>query len=135
MTLRSEFDILTSMSYQVTARKWRPLVFEDVVGQTHVTSTLKNAIAAKRVAHAYIFSGTRGVGKTTTARILAKALNCASPVNNNPDNKCDVCASESNQLITRYREVNKGTEYLAPVKHHLSPYDSRKGKFFADPVK
>ena len=64
------------MSYQVTARKWRPMIFDDVVGQSHVTNTLRNAIASNRVAHAYIFSGTRGCGKTTTARILARALNC-----------------------------------------------------------
>jgi DNA polymerase III subunit gamma/tau len=79
------------MSYQVTARKWRPMIFDDVVGQGHVTSTLRNAIASKRVAHAYIFSGTRGCGKTTTARILARALNCLSPVLQNPDNTCEVC--------------------------------------------
>src|SRR6266851_2543704 len=64
------------MSYQVIARKWRPQTFEDLVGQQHVTETLKNAIKSDRVAHAYIFSGVRGVGKTTAARILAKALNC-----------------------------------------------------------
>ena len=61
------------MAYQVFARKWRPQLFEDVVGQRHITDTLKRAIEKDRVAHAYIFSGTRGVGKTTTARILAKA--------------------------------------------------------------
>jgi DNA polymerase-3 subunit gamma/tau len=79
------------MSYQVTARKWRPMIFDDVVGQGHVTNTLRNAIASNRVAHAYIFSGTRGCGKTTTARILARALNCISPVNQNPDNTCEIC--------------------------------------------
>jgi DNA polymerase III subunit gamma/tau len=79
------------MSYQVTARKWRPMIFDDVVGQSHVTNTLRNAIASHRVAHAYIFSGTRGCGKTTTARILARALNCLSPVDQNPDNTCEVC--------------------------------------------
>ncbi len=66
------------MSYQVIARKYRPQVFEDVVGQSLITDTLKNAILSERVAHGYIFSGARGVGKTTTARVLAKALNCAS---------------------------------------------------------
>ena len=79
------------MAYQVTARKWRPMVFEDVVGQSHVTETLKNAIATNRVAHAFIFSGSRGCGKTTTARILAKAVNCLSPKNSNPDNACEIC--------------------------------------------
>jgi len=67
------------------------MVFEDVVGQSHVTETLKNAIATNRVAHAFIFSGSRGCGKTTTARILAKAVNCLSPKNSNPDNTCEIC--------------------------------------------
>ncbi|MBP6944315.1 MAG: DNA polymerase III subunit gamma/tau, partial [Candidatus Omnitrophica bacterium] len=64
------------MSYIVFARKWRPKDFDSVLGQEHVTTTLRNAIANNRVAHAYIFSGPRGVGKTTTARIFAMALNC-----------------------------------------------------------
>ena len=64
------------MSYQVLARKWRPQTFEEVVGQEPITRTLQNAIATGRVAHAFLFSGPRGVGKTSLARILAKALNC-----------------------------------------------------------
>src|SRR5947208_8427820 len=64
------------MSYQVIARKWRPQTFEEVTGQEHITRTLRNAIEHGRLHHAYIFSGARGVGKTTTARLLAKALNC-----------------------------------------------------------
>ncbi|MDP6144038.1 MAG: AAA family ATPase, partial [Candidatus Marinimicrobia bacterium] len=64
------------MSYQVLARKYRPEKFQDVLGQEHVTKTLLNAFERDRIAHAYLFSGPRGVGKTTTARILAKALNC-----------------------------------------------------------
>ena len=64
------------MSYLVLARKYRPLVFTDLVAQEHVTRTLVNAIAAERISHAYLFSGPRGVGKTTTARILARAVNC-----------------------------------------------------------
>ena len=64
------------MSYLVLARKWRPQRFEEVVGQQHITKTLQNAISQERVAHAFLFTGARGVGKTSTARILAKALNC-----------------------------------------------------------
>ena len=78
------------MSYQVIARKWRPQTFADLVGQQHVTETLGNAIKNNRVAHAYIFSGARGVGKTTAARILAKALNCEKGPTAEP---CGVCAS------------------------------------------
>ncbi len=66
------------MSYQVLARKWRPQNFDEVVGQEHITRTLKNALEMGRVAHAFLFSGARGVGKTSVARILAKALNCVT---------------------------------------------------------
>src|SRR2546428_9660519 len=79
------------MSYQVIARKWRPQTFDDLVGQQHVTETLKNAIKNDRVAHAYIFSGARGVGKTTAARILAKALNCMKGPTAQPCGECDSC--------------------------------------------
>jgi DNA polymerase-3 subunit gamma/tau len=79
------------MSYIVFARKWRPATFDDVVGQTHITDTLKKAIEKNRIAHAYIFSGTRGVGKTTTARILARALNCEKGPTPVPCGKCDSC--------------------------------------------
>src|SRR5258706_220894 len=79
------------MSYQVIARKWRPQTFDDLVGQQHVTETLKNAIKHDRVAHAYIFSGARGVGKTTAARILAKALSCVKGPTAQPCGEGDSC--------------------------------------------
>ena len=79
------------MSYQVIARKWRPQRFDDVVGQRGVTQTLRNAIALDRVAQAFVFAGPRGVGKTTTARILARALNCVSGPTADPCGECDAC--------------------------------------------
>ena len=116
------------MSYQVIARKWRPQTFASVVGQQHVTRTLSNAIVSGRVAHAYIFSGARGVGKTTTARILAKALNCAKGPAAEPCNECDSCReiasgnsldvieidAASNRGIDQIRELREMVRY-APV--------------------
>ncbi len=78
------------MSYQVIARKWRPQTFDEIIGQSHIATTLKNAIKNNRVGHAFLFTGVRGVGKTTSARILAKALNCENLQNTNP---CGVCKS------------------------------------------
>jgi DNA polymerase III subunit gamma/tau len=114
-----------TMSYQVIARKWRPQTFADVVGQQHVTRTLSNAIQSGRVAHAYIFSGARGVGKTTTARILAKALNCAKGPAAEPCNDCDSCReiglgnsldvieidAASNRGIDQIRELREMVRY------------------------
>ncbi|HXS10938.1 MAG TPA: DNA polymerase III subunit gamma/tau [Candidatus Krumholzibacteria bacterium] len=79
------------MSYEVLARKWRPLTFDDVVGQEHISRTLKMAVESDRVSHAYLFSGPRGCGKTSTARILARVINCENVKNGNPCNKCPSC--------------------------------------------
>ena len=79
------------MAYQVLARKWRPQRFDEVIGQQPVTRTLRNAIASGRVAHAFVFAGPRGSGKTTTARILAKALNCVQGLAADPCGVCDAC--------------------------------------------
>ena len=120
------------MSYQVTARKWRPLVFEDVVGQSHVTSTLRNAIASNRLAHAYIFSGVRGTGKTTTARILAKAINCQSPKDSNPDNECEICkeitAGRSLDVIEIDGASNRGVEEIRNLRESVR-YTPARGKY------
>ena len=72
------------MAYTALYRKWRPNVFDDVKGQDHVVTTLKNQIIADRIGHAYLFCGTRGTGKTTIAKIFAKAVNCENPVNGSP---------------------------------------------------
>lgn len=123
------------MSYIVLARKWRPQVFEDVVGQQHITKTLQNAISQNRVSHAFLFTGARGVGKTSTARILAKALNCERGPQINPCNKCVTCEEithgtsldvieidgASNRGIDEVRELRENVRYI-PSKSRYKIY-------------
>jgi DNA polymerase-3 subunit gamma/tau len=131
------------MSYQVLARKYRPQKFSDVIGQEHVTRTLQNAIAQERIAHGYIFSGHRGIGKTTVARILAMALNCRSSSNSNSNDKpvaepCGVCDScieiragnavdvieidaATNRGIDEIRELREGARYR-PARDRFKIY-------------
>ncbi|MFR9191119.1 MAG: hypothetical protein ACLVL7_13570 [Anaerotruncus massiliensis (ex Togo et al. 2019)] len=77
--------------YQALYRKWRPKTFDEVVGQEHITATLKNEVAAGKFSHAYLFTGSRGTGKTTCSKIVAKAVNCERPVDGNPCNECAAC--------------------------------------------
>jgi DNA polymerase-3 subunit gamma/tau len=79
------------MSYTALYRKWRPLVFEDVVEQEQVVKTIKNTVKSQRIAHAYLFCGTRGTGKTTMAKIFARAINCLNPIDGDPCNECEIC--------------------------------------------
>jgi DNA polymerase-3 subunit gamma/tau len=123
------------VSYQVFARKYRPQTFDDLVGQTHVTRTLKNAVAQSRLAHAYLFVGPRGIGKTSTARILAKALNCVNGPTVTPCGVCDSCKEitagnsldvleidgASNNGVEQVRELRDNVRY-APSKGHFKIY-------------
>src|SRR5512134_247595 len=99
------------MSYQVLARKWRPKTFDEVVGQTTLVRTLKNAIASGRVGHAFLFSGARGVGKTTTARILAKALNCSRDEGPTaePCGSCSSCTEIASGSSLDVQEIDGAT--------------------------
>ncbi|MFZ1219948.1 MAG: DNA polymerase III subunit gamma/tau [Chthoniobacterales bacterium] len=123
------------MSYQVFARKYRPQTFDDLVGQAHVTRTLKNAVEQNRLAHAYLFVGPRGIGKTSTARILAKALNCVNGPTVTPCGVCDSCKEitggnsldvleidgASNNGVEQVRELRDNVRY-APSKGHFKIY-------------
>jgi DNA polymerase III subunit gamma/tau len=119
------------MSYQVTARKWRPMVFDDVIGQSHVSNTLRNALAQNRLAHAFIFSGTRGCGKTTTARILARAVNCLNPKNFEPCNECEVCKEITDGRSLDVIEIdgasNRGVDEIRNLRESVR-YAPTRGK-------
>src|SRR5678815_1288056 len=97
------------MTYQVLARKWRPRVFEEIVGQPHVVTALVNALESKRLHHAYLFTGTRGVGKTTLARILAKAINCETGITSKPCGKCRACTEIDAGRFVDLLEVDAAT--------------------------
>src|ERR1043166_1925639 len=97
------------MSYQVIARKWRPQKFDDVVGQQQVTRTLRNALASGRLAQAFVFAGPRGVGKTTTARILARALNCVNGPTADPCGECDACREIAERRDIDVLEIDAAT--------------------------
>ncbi|MEO8078596.1 MAG: AAA family ATPase, partial [Acidobacteriota bacterium] len=119
------------MAYQVLARKWRPQRFDDVIGQRGVTQTLRNAIGAKRIAQSFVFAGPRGVGKTTTARILARALNCETGPTADPCGTCEACVeiaqgrdmdvmeidAATNTQVDKVRDVIISGLGIAPVRN------------------
>ena len=120
------------MSYEVLARKWRPQVFEDVIGQDHITQTLMNALRGDRTAHAYLFSGARGVGKTSVARILAKAINCPEGEPGIPCNQCHVCAEITQGSSVDVQEIdgasNRGVDEIRELRENIKFMPSA-GKF------
>ncbi len=120
------------MSYEVFARKYRPQTFDDLVGQTHVSRTLKNAVAQNRLAHAYLFVGPRGIGKTSTARILAKSLNCINGPTVTPCGKCDNCreiaAGNSLDVIEIDGASNRGIDDVRELRDNVR-YAPAKGRY------
>jgi DNA polymerase-3 subunit gamma/tau len=117
------------MAYQVTARKWRPQTFDAIVEQQHVTRTLTNAIRLGRVAHAYLFAGTRGVGKTTMARALAKALNCEQGPTAEPCGACSSCLDITQGASLDIVEIdgasNRGIDEIRDLRENLRYLPSR----------
>ena len=120
------------MAYQTLYRKWRPRTFDEVVGQTHITSTLKNEIISNRTAHAYIFTGTRGTGKTSTAKILSRALNCENPIDGNPCNECSSCRGIIEESVLDVVEMdaasNNGVENIREIIDQVR-YSTASSKF------
>lgn len=126
--------------YQALYRKWRPKTFSDVVGQEHVTETLQRQVAEGRLSHAYLFTGTRGTGKTTCAKILAKAVNCEHPENGNPCNKCSSCLGIESGGFLDVMELdaasNNGVDHVRALRDEAiySPAQVKKRVYIIDEV-
>ena len=126
--------------YQALYRKWRPRTFDDVVGQSHITDTLKRQVETGRLSHAYLFTGTRGTGKTTCAKILSRAVNCEHPVNGNPCNQCPSCLGIENGSILDVLELdaasNNGVDQVRALREEAvyTPAAVRKRVYIVDEV-
>ena len=126
--------------YQTLYRKWRPKRFEDVVGQDHVTTVLRYEVAHKQTSHAYLFCGSRGTGKTTCAKILAKALNCQNPQDGDPCGICDVCRGIENGSIIDVIEMdaasNNGIDDIREIRESVDfvPAEATKRVYIIDEV-
>lgn len=126
--------------YQALYRKWRPQTFDEVVGQKHITETLKNQVKTGRLSHAYIFIGTRGTGKTTCARILARAVNCENPVDGNPCGKCAACRGIAEGSVMDVVELdaasNNGVDNVRALREEavFSPTEVKKRVYIIDEV-
>ncbi|MBR6076541.1 MAG: hypothetical protein IKP87_14665, partial [Victivallales bacterium] len=119
------------MAYQVLARKWRPQTFAEVVGQEHISRTLRNAIIQNRIGHAYLFCGTRGIGKTSIAKIMAKSVNCENPKDGNPCCECSMCRriQEGNSLnvVEIDAASNNGVDNIRDIRDQVQ-YPPTEGK-------
>ena len=126
--------------YQALYRKWRPKTFDDVYGQPHVTRTLQNQLESGRISHAYLFTGSRGTGKTTCAKILSKAVNCLSPVNGNPCNECEICKGIDNGSILDVIEIdaasNNGVDNIRDLREeaNFTPANAKYRVYIIDEV-